>query len=334
MLIKVLHVSLNYRDLGSSPINECFNSNTTVEVIQGLYTHHRSVSSTKSLVPCSDMHGKIVGLGSDVKNWKIGDKVLSIGKQSHLHGQLLESDMATGLGLPLDGVLSQYIVLNAESLVAPPKHLGSPERSTLTVAGVTAYTSLFGLQKLLPGQTVLVQGTGGVSMQALLLAKAIGAKVILTSSSDDKLARGRALGADHLINYKKMPNWQDEVMDITAGLGADHIIENGGKDTLSKSLSCVAFGGQISLIGYLSGKEPPAKGEHGITVMAIKRNCTLKGLLNGSRDMFVELVEMCEEHAIVPVVDRVFAWDEFRKALEYMWNGSHFGKVVIEVGRD
>ena len=303
------------------------------EVVQGLYSHHKTVdnNAAKPIVPCSDMHGTVVEIGSEVKQWAVGDKVLSIFAQTHLHGQLKESDLASGLGLPLDGVFSQYVALEARALVAPPKHLSSAQACTLTVAGVTAYTALFGLQKLEAGQTVLIQGTGGVSMQAVLLALVSGARVILTSSSDDKLAKAKKLGVQHGINYRTTPDWHDEVMKITNGLGVEHIIENGSRDTLMKSFNCVAFGGQISLIGYLSGKEPSKDGEQGLTVLAIKRNVTLKGLLNGSRDNFLELVELYDKHKIVPDVDRVFAWNEVQMAMKYMWNGSHFGKVVIKV---
>lgn len=228
-------------------------------MIQGLYNHHKSGSSSTSIVPCSDICGYIVGLGPSSTRWDIGDRVLSIFNQSHLKGQIKESDMKTGLGLPLPGTLCTYRIFAETGLVAAPKSLSDEEACTLPIAGVTAWMSLnwhrpIGVP-ISQGETVLVQGTGGVSISGLILAKAAGASVIITSSSEEKLEMAKKLGADYGINYRKSPEWQQEVMRITQGEGVDIIFENGGAQTLRKSFDCIKFGGMIACIGYLSGKD-------------------------------------------------------------------------------
>lgn len=157
------------------------------------------------------------------------------------------------------------------------------------------------------------------------------ATVIITSSSDEKLQRAKALGADHLINYKTTPDWDTEVLRLTDNIGVDNIFENGGAMTTAKSFNCVRFGGLINAIGYVSGKLDPPDQRLNINVSALSRNMTIKGLINGPRDRFVEMLEFCEKHRIRPVVDKVFPFDQARDALQYMWDGSHFGKVVIKV---
>lgn len=200
-------------------------------------------------------------------------------------------------------------------------------------------------------ETVLIQGTGGVSIMGLMIAKASGStgkpscfklllqspctanthQVIITSSSDEKLKRAKALGADHLINYRTTPDWDAEVLRLTDDVGVDNIFENGGAMTTSRSFNCIRFGGLINAIGYVSGKFDPPDQRLNINVSALSRNMTIKGLINGPRDRFVEMLDFCAKHEIRPVVDRVFAFDQAREALQYLWDGSHFGKVVIKV---
>ncbi|KAF2196001.1 oxidoreductase [Delitschia confertaspora ATCC 74209] len=330
VLVKIHTIALNYRD---------------TEVVMGLYNHHSKLGSDKPLptiVPCSDMCGTVVSLGSDVQQWKEGDKVLSTFNQSHLSGTITQKDMASGLGLPLTGVLSEYRAFPAESLVRKPEGLSDEEACTLPIAGLTAWMALNGFNPL--GQwlgkngtedakktIVLIQGTGGVAVMGLLLAKAAGATVIITSSSDSKLERARNLGADYTINYKTTPKWDEEVLKITNGNGADIIFENGGAKTLRQSFECVAFGGLINCIGYLSGKTDDPEDRTNTNVLALKRNVTLKGLLNGPKDRLEELVSFVEEKGVKPVVDRVWAFKEAKEALKYIFEGGHFGKVVIKV---
>lgn len=228
---------------------------------------------------------------------------MSIFNQTHLTGQVKEKDMASGLGLPLDGVLAEYRCFSAQSLVAVPDHMKDEEACCLPIASVTAWMSINGMRPMgqpLTGSetTILLQGTGGVSVAGLQIAHAAGLRTIVTSSSDAKLQKAKELGADYTINYKSTPNWQDEVMRITDGEGADIIFECGGSETLRKSFDCVAFGGLIDCIGYLSGKEDAPGDRLNTNVLALRRNVTLKGILNGPRDRFEEMVKFYAKHEI------------------------------------
>jgi NADPH:quinone reductase-like Zn-dependent oxidoreductase len=328
VLVKIHTVALNYRD---------------TEVVMGLYNHHSKLGSggpPPSVIPCSDICGTVVRVGRSVKAWKEGDKVLSIFNQGHLTGTVTQEMMATGLGLPLDGTLCEYRAFPEEGLVPKPAGLSDEEACTLPIAGLTAWMAINGFNPL--GQwlgkdksaketVVLIQGTGGVAVMGLLIAKAAGATVIITSSSDEKLVRAKELGADYGINYKMTPDWDQEVLKLTNNLGADIIFENGGARTLRQSFECVKFGGLINCIGYLSGKVDDADDRTNTNVLALKRNVTLKGLLNGPKDRLEELVQFVEEKGMKPVVCKVWGFEESREALEYLYKGGHFGKVVVKV---
>lgn len=330
VLVKIQTVSLNYRDK---------------EVIQGLYGHHKSLTQqAKSIVPCSDTCGTIEASRST--KWRVGQRVMAIFNQRHLTGQVKEADVAYGLGLPLDGVLAEYRCFDGKGLVEVAAYLSDEEACCLPIAGVTAWMSLNGFRTLggpfdytTSGgneggrrETVLIQGTGGVAIAGLQIANTAGLRTIVTSSSDAKLGRAKELGANETINYRSTPKWQDEVLRLTKGEGADIIFENGGAQTLRKSFECVAFGGLINCIGYLSGKEDGlSSGGLGMSVLALRRNVTVKGILNGPRDRFEEMCRFYERHEIRPVVDKVFGFEEAKDALEYLSSGSHFGKVVIRV---
>ena len=301
----------------------------------GLYNHHKSVNSQNSLVPCSDICGVIVDAGSS--SWKEGTRVMSIFNQTHLTGQVKEKDMSSGLGLPLAGCLTEYRCFAAESLVAVPDYLTDEEASTLPIAGVTAWMSLNQFRPMdhpadgNVDETVLIQGTGGVSISCLQIAHAAGMKTIVTSSSDAKLERAKTLGADHGINYKKKPEWQNEVNKITSDNGVDIILETGGAQTLRKSFDCIAFGGLIDAVGYLSGKEDAPGDRLNTNLLALRRNVTIKGILNGPKDRFEEMCRFYSKHMIHPVVDRVFDFGQAKEALQYLYSGGHFGKVVVKV---
>lgn len=323
VLVKVLAVSLNYRD---------------TEVVMGEYNHHASIDEAGSLVPCSDMCGVVVD--SKSKLFKNGSRVMSIFNQSHMTGPVSEADLATGLGFPLPGVLTEYRCFPGESLVAVPAYMTNEEAACLPIASLTAWMCINGTkplgQPIEGGETVLLQGTGGVAMAGLQIAKAAGLKAIITSSSDDKLERARKdLGADHGINYRTYWEWQQPVLEQTDGKGVDIIFETGGARTLRKSFECIAFGGLINCVGYLSGKEDeeaPGARQLNVNVLALRRNVTLKGILNGPKDRLEEMVKFYGEHEIRPVVDKVFKLEEAGEAFGFLRRGEHFGKVVIKVG--
>ncbi|KAL2868109.1 zinc-dependent alcohol dehydrogenase family protein [Aspergillus lucknowensis] len=321
VLVEIHAVSLNYRDF---------------EVCSGEYTHHRSVSQDKpSLVPCSDMCGVITEVGDGVKHWMVGDRVLSTFLPGHQTGQVTEEMMASGIGLPQPGVLAKYRAFPEHALVRAPSYLTDEEASTLPIASVTAWMSINGMRPMGQnggaGEYVLLQGTGGVAIAGLQIGKASGAKVIITSSSDEKLEQAMQLGADHTINYRTNPNWEEEVTRWTGGHGADIILETGGAQTLRKSFDCIAWGGLIDCIGYLSGKVDAPEDRTNVNLLALRRNVTLKGIINGPKDRFEEMIAFYEKHRIKPVVNRVFSFNEAPDAFKFLANGSHFGKVVVKV---
>ncbi|KAK1230055.1 hypothetical protein PQX77_006871 [Marasmius sp. AFHP31] len=323
VLVKINCLSLNYRD---------------TEVVMGLYGHHKSMSQGKtSLVPCSDICGTVTGIGSgNTGGLKEGDRVMATFNQSHLTGQITGEDMGSGLGLPLPGCLTEYRVFPATGLVKVPDYLTDEEASCLPIAAVTAWMGINSFQPIGQPMTgkdkvVLLQGTGGVSIAGLLTAKALGMTVIVTSSLDAKLERARKLGADHTINYRNTPEWEKTVLQLTNGKGADVIFECGGAGTLAKSFECVAFGGLISCIGYLSGKEDAPGPRMNTNVLALQRNVTLKGILNGPKDRFEETLKFYEEMKVKPIVDRIFEFKQVPEAFKYLFGGGHFGKVVIRV---
>ena len=299
----------------------------------GLYGHHNSLSQSKTIVPCSDMCGTVVSSNSSM--WKEGQRVSAIFNQDHQSGQVKEKHMASGLGFPLAGVLAEYRCFPPTGLVAVPDYLSDEEACCLPIASVTAWMSLHGMRPIgVPphgDETVLIQGTGGVAIAGLQLAHASGLKTIITSSSDAKLEQASRLGATHTINYRTDPDWQDEVMRSTNNEGVDIIFETGGAQTLRKSFDCIAFGGLINCIGYLSGKEDAPGDRINTNVLALRRNVMLKGILNGPKDRFEEMIKFYEAHGIHPVIDRIFSFDEARDALKYLYSGSHFGKVVVKV---
>jgi NADPH:quinone reductase-like Zn-dependent oxidoreductase len=289
-------------------------------------------------------------IDSKSKLLKKGARVASIFLQTHLAGPVREEDMASGLGLPLPGVLTEYRVFPAASLVQVPEYLSDEEASCLPIAGVTSWTSLnwmrpvgqhIGTDKNLGSKYVLLQGTGGVAVAGLQAARAAGYRTIITSSSDEKLERAKKeLKADHGINYKTHWEWQELVQEATGGRGADVIFETGGARTIRKSFDSVSFGGVINCIGYLSGKSDEDPDEGGktpelhrwnVNVLALRRNVTLRGIINGGKDRFEEMLGFYKEKQIRPVVSKVFAFEEAKEAMKYLADGKHFGKVVIKV---
>jgi NADPH:quinone reductase-like Zn-dependent oxidoreductase len=244
--------------------------------------------------------------------------------QGWLGGEQEPSHGATALGGAIDGVLAEYVVFDQQGLVHVPAHLSYRQAATLPCAAVTAWHALTGLKPVGPGQTVLVLGTGGVSMFGLQLAKAAGARVIATSSSDEKLARVKALGASDGINYKAVEDWHKAVRALTDGCGVDHVVEVGGPGTLQRSIGAARLGGVVSLIGVLSrGQVDP------LAILA--GGVIVQGVFVGSRQMFEAMNRAIAAHRIEPVIDRVFAFEAAREAYRHMKAATHIGKIVIEI---
>ncbi|KAF2689830.1 NAD(P)-binding protein [Lentithecium fluviatile CBS 122367] len=331
VLVEVRAVSLNYRD---------------TEVAMGLYNHHKAVKHPLALVPCSDMCGVVVAVGPSSNNTsdpyknpafqvKPGDRVISTFASTHLTGQVQEKDVANGLGGPAPGVLTQYRVFPTYGIVKIPDYLSDEEASCLPIASLTAWMSLNCMRPkgeiVGPGETILCQGTGGVAIAGLQIASAAGADVIITSSSDKKLRRAQELGAKTLINYRSNPEWETDVLKATSNAGADIIFELGGAKTLCRSFDCIKFGGTIACIGYLSGKQDEGEDRTNTNLLCLRRNVTLKGILNGPRDQLEKMLRFYEEKKITSAVDRVFKFEEGKEAFQYLFSGGHFGKVVINV---
>lgn len=307
-LLRMVSASLNYRDLLT---------------VQGMYNPKQPLP----LVPCSDGVGVVEAVGEGVTRVRVGDRVCPIFCQEWLDGPPTKEGLRSTLGGPMDGTLTEWMVVGEEGLVHPPQHLDDAECATLPCAGVTAWTALFAEGDLQPGQTVLVLGTGGVSVFALQLAKARGARVIVTSSSDEKLARARELGADETINYRTTERWGKTVRELTDGRGVDHVVEVGGAGTLPESISATAIGGRIAIIGVLSG----LKASVAVTPI-LMGYLRLQGVLVGHRASFEALNGFLEEHAIRPVVSHRFPLSQAREGFELMAKGGHFGKILLEMG--
>jgi NADPH:quinone reductase-like Zn-dependent oxidoreductase len=305
-LVRVRAASLNYRD---------------VLMAQGRYNPKQKLP----LVPCSDGAGEVVAVGEGVTRVRPGDRVCSIFAQGWLAGEPSRDMARTILGGPLDGVLAEMALLSAEGLVKTPDHLSDVEAATLPCAAVTAWSTLVegGLEA---GETVLLLGTGGVSVFALQLAALAGARTIITSSSDEKLERARQLGAAAGINYRQVPEWGARVKELTEGAGVDYVLEVGGAATLPQSLQAVRPGGRIYLVGVLAGNAA----EVSITSIQMRR-VRIEGALVGSRASFEALNRAVSLHRLRPVVDRTFPLAEARAAFEHMAAGRHFGKICIEI---
>lgn len=308
ILVKVGAVSLNFRD--KAIVDQIY----LPEIMKFPFT------------PVSDLAGEVVAVGSDVSRFTAGDRVTS-----HLYGNWINGKKHTattalsGLGGPIDGGLAEYILLDQEAAVITPDSLTDEEAATLPIAALTAFFALTEHGGLEKGQTVLVQGTGGVSMFALQLAKVLGAKVIVTSSSDEKLERAKALGADEVINYAKMPEWDKEVLRLTNGTGVDHILEVVGGENFEKSVDAAAIGGQIHVIGFLNGTHSNAA-----MLTILFKAVRINGILVGNRDAFERMNKLIDQYQIKPLIDTVYNFEDALKAYAHIERGA-FGKLVIKV---
>ena len=307
VLIRVRASSLNYRD----------HLTTSAQYGPG----HTMIGR----VPVSDGAGDVIEVGAGVAALKPGDRVAANFFPNWISGSASPDQLRAALGGAFaPGMLAEYVALPANSLVGLPPAMSFEEAATLPCAGVTAWYALFDTFKLKPGQTVVVQGTGGVSIYALQLAKMAGAKVIVTSSSDQKLARAITLGADHGINYATHPDWDKEVKKLTNGAGADIIVEVGGSGTLEKSLSAAATGGGIAVIGILSGVQSQIS-----LFQVLAKQVRLHGVYVGAREHLAALTQALAVNAIKPVVDKVFPFAQAPAAFAHQASNKHFGKIVI-----
>lgn len=309
VVVKLHAASLNYRELLFA---------------RGLYNPHPRLPA----VPGSDGAGEVVAVGSDVTRWKTGDRVCPIFMQGWLTGRIGRDAPTTALGGggEFDGVFRDFGAFHEDGLVRIPDHLSYEEAATLPCAAVTAWNALVESGGIKAGDTVLTLGTGGVSMFALQFAKLHGARVIATSSSDEKIARARELGADETINYKTTPDWDKEVLRLTGGEGVDCVVEVGGSGTAQRSLQSVRLGGTVAIIGVLS------QGEGLSPIQFIHRAARVNGIFVGSRQMFEDMNRAIEVAKLQPVIDRVFGFDEFPAALDHLKSGAHFGKIVVKIG--
>jgi NADPH:quinone reductase-like Zn-dependent oxidoreductase len=305
VLVRIRSVSLNYRDLVATRIER-----------PGALT---------PLIPCSDGAGEIVAVGQGVTTWQPGDRVMGCFFQGWDSGRITREVMRSDLGGPRHGVLAERVVLNANGIVAVPEHLSFQQAATLPCAAVTAWHALVENGQIKAGETVLLLGTGGVSIFALQFAKLSGARVIITSSRDEKLERARQLGADEVINYRSFPDWSVRVHELTGKLGVDHVVEVGGAGTLEKSIESLRYGGHIHHIGVLSGFEGKIN-----PWWIIAKSAIVRGVYVGSREMFESMNRAIALHQLEPVIDRVVPFAEARDAFSTMERGLHFGKIVID----
>jgi NADPH:quinone reductase-like Zn-dependent oxidoreductase len=303
--VRVRAVSLNYRD---------------IVVARG------SKKRAKPIVPVSDGAGEVVAAGDRVTRVKVGDRVAASFFPTWISGAIAEEHHANALGGSIDGMLAEQVVLAEHAWVKIPSHFSLEQAATLPCAGVTAWHALFEAATLRPGNSVLVQGTGGVSIFALQLARATGADVIATSSSADKRARLERLGATKTIDYREEPKWGDAVRAAAGGRGVDLAVEVGGAGTFDQSIKALRYGGTMSLLGILAGTQGPID-----TYSIFHKNIRVHGVYVGSVAMFEDLVRALESAMIEPIIDQVFPFAEARAAYEHLASGKHFGKVVIRV---
>ena len=307
VLIHVEAVSLNYRDLMT---------------VLGLYNPKMHLPR----IPASDGAGIVKAVGEGVTRVKPGDRVCGIFMQNWIDGRPSPEKVRGALGGDIYGMLAEEVVLNEQGVIKVPDYLSIEEAATLPCAALTAWNALVTASRLTAGETVLIQGTGGVSIFALQFAKAMGARVLGTSSSDAKLERARSLGLDAGWNYRSNPDWEKWVMEQTAGQGADVVVEVGGAGTFSRSLTSVRMGGSVAQIGVLSQSTEPLQ-----IPLILHRQVHLQGIYVGSRTQFQQMIHALEQNRIQPVIDQIYAFKDLPAALRRMQSGAHFGKIVVRV---
>jgi NADPH:quinone reductase-like Zn-dependent oxidoreductase len=276
-------------------------------------------------VPGSDGAGEVIEVGSEVTRWRLGDRVMANFFPHWLDGELSDAHHASALGgYSADGMLQEEVVLPEHSWVRVPASYSFEEAATLPCAGLTAWQALFEVTSLKPGETVLLQGSGGVSVFALQLAKAVGARVWMTSGSAEKAARLRELGAEEVIDYRAEPKWGERAKALSGGRGVDLVVDVGGQATFDQSAAALRYGGRMSMLGVLTG----ARGEVNLHAVFHRRQ-TVHGLYVGSVSMFERFVAALASTSVRPVIDRVFAFQDARLAYEHLASAQHLGKVVV-----
>jgi NADPH:quinone reductase-like Zn-dependent oxidoreductase len=303
--VRVRAVSLNYRDL---------------MMVIGSYDPKQALP----LTPCSDAAGEVIEVGSEVTRWKVGDRVLSAFSQKWVSGAPSHAKLRATLGGPLEGVLAEHTILDEEGLWACPPHLSFEAGATLPCAAVTAWHALVDHGRLTPGQRVLVQGTGGVSIFALQIARLFGAEVIATSKSEDKRARLLSMGAAHVIDYTTDREWGKMVKKLAGNVGVEHVVEVGGAGTMAQSLRAIGIGGIVHVIGVLAGAVEPLN-----VLPILMQEVKLSGVVVGPRESAETMGRAFTLAKLEPVIDRVFAFEDAPRAFEHVQSGAHFGKVVI-----
>jgi NADPH:quinone reductase-like Zn-dependent oxidoreductase len=307
VLVKVGACSLNFRDLG---------------IVRGSYR----MPVRDNIIPLSDGAGEVIEIGPGVSRVKVGDRVAGNFFQRWYGGEAPADVQASAMGGSIDGMLAEYAALEEDGVVRIPAHLSLEEGATLPCAAVTVWHAMIEHAGLVAGRTVLLQGTGGVSIFGLQFAHAMGITAIITSSSDEKLARAKSLGAALGINYKTTPDWEKAAMQFTGGRGVDHVVEVGGAATLARSFGAIRLGGKVSMIGGLSGGATELN-----PGLIFSRRANVQGISVGSTQMLMAVVRAIEAKGIKPVVDKVFAFADAQSAYRHMASGTHFGKIVIRV---
>ncbi|MEP6549017.1 MAG: NAD(P)-dependent alcohol dehydrogenase [Gammaproteobacteria bacterium] len=307
ILVRIQAASLNYRDL---------------LVARG---HYMGGTVSANTIPLSDGAGEVVAVGSAVTRFRIGERVAGTFFHGWIDGKPPRGPLVSLGAPPADGVLAELVAFDQQDAVAVPAHLTAAGAATLPCAAVTAWRTLVD-GHVAPGETVLVLGTGGVSIFALQFARLAGARVLVTSSSDEKLARAKALGADGCINYRTHTEWDKEVLKLTDGRGVDHVLDVGGAGTLARSVGAVAVGGRVGMIGVLTGV-----GAAGSPYGLLGKQASLHGVYVGSRGHFERMNAAISTHRLQPIIDREFAFDDALAAYRHLESGAHFGKVVIRL---
>ncbi|KAH8092198.1 NAD-P-binding protein [Cristinia sonorae] len=311
VLVKVHAVSLNYRD---------------IMIVSAQYPG----GAKDNVIPGSDAACEVVAVPPDEEKWKIGERVMANFCLTFLEGEINPEVIKGCLGSERDGVLTEYRVFPSEVLVRIPDHLTYEQASALPCVGVTAWNALQGPVPVKKGDTVLIQGTGGISILSMQIAHALSATTIITSSSNTKLARAKALGVDYTINYKETPDWELEVLKITEHKGVDHVIEVGGVSTILKSIASTRMGGSIHSIGFVAGFDDGGVKPLQITQNVLGKALNLRGVLIGSLAQFETLIQFIAEKKIVPAIDdTIFKFTEVKEAYAYVASQRHFGKVVV-----
>ncbi|GAB1525951.1 Zinc-binding dehydrogenase [Rhizoctonia solani] len=320
VLVKLHAAALNYR--------VCTDILISREQYPGPYS---TGPDGQGLIPSCDGAGEVVAVGEGVTQWKKGDRVHSLFFETWFDGPIQDEHTLFTVGGGTTGCLTQYRVFDAKTLLPIPAHLSYEEAATIPCAALTAWHSFFEKQPITKDSTVLVLGSGGVSVFGAQLAKAAGARVIATTSSKEKAAKYKDLGVDEIINYREVPEWSSKVKELTGGKGVEQVLEVGGQGTLMQSLKSIKREGFVHVIGVVAQGNPGGETLHDLAMTLLFGQASMAGILVGNKAMCERLDAFMTKHKIKPVIDRVFGWSEVVDALDYQLSGSHFGKIIIKI---